>query len=93
MTDVGRRLLGQILKSRGVIREGQIQEALAEQNPDVPDFQSALATLYDNLATTEKDLGQTDEAVSLYEKAIEITEALAEQNPDVPGFQSTIGYA
>ncbi len=27
----GRRLLGQILKARGVVREGQIQEALAEQ--------------------------------------------------------------
>lgn len=27
----GRRLLGQILKARGVIREGQVQEALAEQ--------------------------------------------------------------
>jgi type IV pilus assembly protein PilB len=28
---VGRRPLGQILKARGVVREGQIQEALAEQ--------------------------------------------------------------
>jgi len=27
----GRKLLGQILKARGVVREGQIQEALAEQ--------------------------------------------------------------
>ncbi|MFT5288961.1 MAG: type IV pilus assembly protein PilB [Planctomycetota bacterium] len=27
----GRRLLGQILKTRGIVREGQIQEALAEQ--------------------------------------------------------------
>ena len=27
----GRRLLGQILKQNGVVREGQIQEALAEQ--------------------------------------------------------------
>ncbi len=27
----GRRLLGQILKARGVVREGQVQEALAEQ--------------------------------------------------------------
>jgi len=27
----GRRLLGQILKARGVVREGQIQEALADQ--------------------------------------------------------------
>jgi hypothetical protein len=27
----GRRLLGQILKAQGVLREGQIQEALAEQ--------------------------------------------------------------
>ena len=26
----GRRLLGQILKNKGVVREGQIQEALAE---------------------------------------------------------------
>ncbi len=27
----GRRLLGQVLKDRGVVREGQVQEALAEQ--------------------------------------------------------------
>jgi type IV pilus assembly protein PilB len=30
-TAAGRQLLGQILKKRGVVREGQIQEALAEQ--------------------------------------------------------------
>jgi len=30
-TVTGRKLLGQILKARGVVREGQIQEALAEQ--------------------------------------------------------------
>jgi type IV pilus assembly protein PilB len=28
---VGRRLLGQVLKAQGVLREGQVQEALAEQ--------------------------------------------------------------
>ena len=27
----GRKLLGQILKARGIVREGQVQEALSEQ--------------------------------------------------------------
>src|SRR5262245_27179200 len=37
-TPAGRELLGQILKKRGVVREGQIQEALAMQRerPGVP---------------------------------------------------------
>ena len=50
--------------------------------PGVPDYQQALATVYDNLGLVANDLGQAHEAVGFLRKSVTVQEALAAANPN-----------
>lgn len=66
----------------------EIEDRLAEEHPNNPDYQSRLATTLDRLANVHSNVGgQFTAAETAYQKALAVRERLASEHPEVVQFQ------
>jgi tetratricopeptide (TPR) repeat protein len=67
-----------------------IQQALADANPAVADFQSDLALSHNNIGTVLLRTGKPEAALTAWRQALAINQKLADANPAVADFQSAV---
>ena len=68
-----------------------IAEALAQENPHVPQYLAVQAQIHHKLGTVFRQVGRFDQAVQSNRAALTCQQALVEQVPDVPAYQAVLG--